>query len=78
MTDTDADSARALSYGQIYRRKEQQKKRKYNDRVMKIEQRTFTCLVYSTSGELGNEFQTFCRHLVNKITTAPATNMEKY
>ena len=29
---------------------------------------TLTPLMYSTSGELGNECQTFYRHLANKIT----------
>ena len=69
VTNTNADSARALSSSQIYRRHKQEKKRKYNDRVMNIEQGTFTPLVYSTSGGLGNECQTFYRHLANKIAT---------
>ena len=45
------------------------KERKYNDRVMNIEQGSFTPLVYFTSGGLGNECQTFYRHLANKIAT---------
>ena len=59
VTNTNADSARALSSGQIYRRHEQEKKRKYNDRVMNIEQGTFTPLAYSTSDGPGNECKTF-------------------
>ena len=66
VTNTNADSARALSSSQIYRRHEQEKKRKYNDRVMNNERGTFTPLVYSTSGGLGNECQTFYRHLAIK------------
>ena len=36
-----------------------EKKRKYNDRVMNTKQETFTPLVCSTSGGLGNKYQTF-------------------
>ena len=77
VTNTNADSARALSFNQIYRRHEQEKKRKYNDRVMNIEQGTFTPLVYSTSGGLGNGCQTFHRQLANKIATKTSDKYEK-
>ena len=70
-------NARALSSTQIYQRHEQEKKRKYNDRVMNIEQGTFTPLVYSTSGGLGNNCQTFCRQLANKIDTKTNDKYEK-
>ena len=36
---------------------------------MNVEQGTFTPLVYSTSGGLANECQTFYRQLANKIAT---------
>ena len=55
VTNTNADSARALSFSQNYRRHEQEKKRNSNDKVMNIEQGTFTHLVYFTTGGLGNE-----------------------
>ena len=77
VTNTNADSARALSSSHIYRRHEQEKKRKYNDRVMNIEQGTFTPLVYSTSGGLGNECHTFYRQLANKIATKTNDKYEK-
>ena len=77
VTNTNADSARALSSSQIYRCHEQEKKRKYNDRVMNIEQGTFTPLVCSTSGGLGNECETFCRQLANKIATKTNDKYEK-
>ena len=77
VTNTNAYSARALSSSQNYRRHEQEKKRKYNDRVMNIEQWTFTPLVYSTSDGLGNECQTFYRHLANKIATKTIDKYEK-
>ena len=44
---------------------------------MNIEQGTFTPLVYSTSGGLGNECQTFYRHLANKIATNTIDKYEK-
>ena len=78
VTNANADSARAISSSQIYRRHEQEKKRKYNDRVMNIEQGTFfTPPVYSTSGGLRNEYQTFYRHLANKIATKASDKYEK-
>ena len=44
---------------------------------MNIEQGTFTPLVCSTSGGLGNKCQTFCRQLANKIATKTNDKYEK-
>ena len=44
---------------------------------MNIEQGTFTLPVYSTSGGLGNECQTFYRQLANKIATKTSDKYEK-
>ena len=44
---------------------------------MNIGEGTFTPLVYSTSGGLGNECQTFYRHLANKIATKTSDKYEK-
>ena len=51
----NADSYRDLSPKQIYRIHENEKKRKYNSRVTEIEQDTFTPLVFTTTGGMGDE-----------------------
>ena len=52
----NADSYRDLSPKQIYRIYENEKKRKYNSRVTKIEQGTFTPLVFTTTGGMADEY----------------------
>ena len=51
----NADSYRDLSPKQIYRIHENEKKRKYNSRVIEIEQGTFTPLVFTTTGGMADE-----------------------
>ena len=53
---------------QMYHCHEQQKKRKYNARVLTIEKATFTPLVFSTTGGMGNEAAKFYNHLADKIS----------
>ena len=47
----------------LYRRFEQEKKRKYNGRVLEVEQGSFTPLVFSNSGGSGPECTKFLRRL---------------
>ena len=68
MTNTNADSARALTPTQIYRKHEMEKKRNYNNRVMDIEQATFTPLIFSCTGGMGNESTTFFKMLASKLS----------
>ena len=51
----NADSYRDRSPKQIYRIRENEKKRKYNSRVTGIEQGTFTPLVFTTTGGMSDE-----------------------
>ena len=46
----NADSYRDLTPKQIYKKHENEKKRQYAERVMEIEQGTFTPLVFTTTG----------------------------
>ena len=50
-----ADSFRDLNPKQIYKKHENEKKRKYAERLMEIEQGTFTPLVFTTTGGIANE-----------------------
>jgi hypothetical protein len=56
------------SITQMYRCHEQEKKRKYNARIVQIEKATFTPLVFSTTGGMGDEAAKFYNHLAEKIS----------
>ena len=51
----NADSYRDLELQQIYRNHENEKKRLYARRVLDIEQGTFTPLIFTSTGGMGNE-----------------------
>ena len=51
----NADSYKDLSPKQIYRQHENEKKRMYANRVMEVEQATFTPLVFTTTGGMAEE-----------------------
>ena len=65
----NADSYRDLSPKQIYRQHENEKKRKYATRVLEIEQGTFTPLVFSTAGGMGEECHRFHRRLAELLAS---------
>ena len=51
----NADSYRDLTPKEIYKKHENAKKKRYAERVMEIEQRTFTPLVFTTTGAMVDE-----------------------
>lgn len=51
----NAESYRDLEPQQIYRLHENEKKRQYSSRVLDIEHGTFTPLIFTTTGGMGNE-----------------------
>ena len=55
MCHPNADSYRDLTPKQIYEKHENEKKREYAERVMEIEQGTFTPLVFPTTGGMTDE-----------------------
>ena len=55
MSHPNADSCRDLTPKQIYKKHENEKKRQYAERVMEIEQETFTPLVFTTTGGKADE-----------------------
>ena len=55
MCHSNADSYRDLTPKQIYKKHENEKKRQYAERVMEIEQGTFTPLVFTTTGGMADE-----------------------
>ena len=55
MCHPNADSYRDLTPKQIWKKHENEKKRQYAERVMEIEQGTFTPLVFTTIGGMAYE-----------------------
>ena len=51
----NAESHRDLEPQQIYRLHENEKKRQYSSRVLDIEHGTFTSLIFTTTGGMGQE-----------------------
>ena len=49
----------------MFKEQEEEKKRKYQQRVLDVEMGSLTPLV--TNGRMGNEFQRFLKHLADKI-----------
>ena len=60
----NADSYKDLSPKQIYRQHENEKKRMYANRVMEVQQATFTLLVFTTAGGMAEE----CRRYHSRLT----------
>ena len=52
---------------EVFKEQEEEKKRKYQQRVLDVEMSSFTPLVFGTNGGMGNECQRFLKHLADKI-----------
>ncbi|CAH3168387.1 unnamed protein product [Porites lobata] len=52
---------------EVFKEQEEEKKRKYQQRVLDVEMGSFTPLVFGTNGGMGNECQRFLMHLADKI-----------
>ena len=65
----NAQSYRHSSISSPYRRHEQAKKREYGDRIReKVENGSFTPLVFATTGGMGWEATLFYKHLTDQIS----------
>ena len=67
MCHPNADSYKDLTPKQIYKKHENEKKRQYAERVMEIEQGTFTPLVFTTIGGMADECVTYHSRLAELI-----------
>ena len=61
--DLNAQRYRGLELQKCFKRNEMEKKKKYNERVLHIEHGTFTPLVFSTNGGMGDECAMFYKRL---------------
>ena len=57
----------------LFKKQEEKKKEKYNDRVIKVEHGTFTPVVLSTYSGFGRETSCFVSRLAEKITEKQGT-----
>ena len=76
MCHPNADSYRDLTPKQIYKKHENEKKRQYAERVMEIEQGTFTPLVYTTTCGMADEFVKYHIRLAEQIRREKVTQSQ--
>jgi len=75
VTNADAASQSNSTIKSVLKKHEQEKKRAYNQRVMQVEQGTFTPLVFTVAGSMGPECSIFHKNLAEKISNKTG---EKY
>ena len=68
VTNADAASQRNSTVKSVLKKHEQEKKREYNQRVMQVEQGTFTPLVFTVAGSMGPECSIFHKNLAEKLS----------
>ena len=73
----NADSYRDLELQQIYRNHEDEKKRLYARRVLDIEQGTFTSLIFTSTGGMGNESLQYHSRLAQLISIKKGEHYSK-
>ena len=69
VTNPDSASQVNSTIPAILRKHEEAKKREYNERVMQIEQGTFTPLVFTTTGSMGPECIAYHKALAERLST---------
>ena len=67
-----------ITNDKIYKKHDNEKKRKYNDRVINNEQGSFTPLVFSMNGSTSPECAIYRRFLVEKIYLKTEQGMIKH
>ena len=68
VTNADCESQENTSIKSVLRKHELEKKRSYNRRIMEVEHGTFTPLVFTTTGVMGQECSIFHKTLAEKIS----------
>ena len=75
ITHVNSVSSKNLSTAQQFRRHEEAKKREYLERVLEVENGSFTPLVFGTNGGMGSECAKFLQQLAAKMSEK---NNERY
>ena len=68
VTNADSASQRNASIRSVLKKHEAEKKRAYNERVMQIQQGTFTPLVFTVAGSMGPECLQYHKSLAEKLS----------
>ena len=68
VTHVNSRYKQGKSTATIFREQENEKNRKYNQRVLDVEMGTFTPLMFGTNGGMGVDCQNFLRTLANKLS----------
>ena len=63
-----------MTVPQAYRHHENLKKRAYNARVLQVEKGSFTPLIFSTTGGMGQEAERFVKRLAKKMSLKEQTS----
>ena len=69
VTNPSATTQAQTTIEKILEKHEKEKKRAYNERVMNVENGTFTPLVFTVLGGMGKENECYHKHLADKIAT---------
>ena len=77
VTNADAESQRSVDIKKVLSKHEKEKKRHYNNRIMNIEQGTFTPLIYTIHGGMGPECAAFHKNIAEKIAYKNMTTTQK-
>jgi hypothetical protein len=67
VTHVNSQCNQNKSTTEIFKEQENEKKRKYQQRVLDVEMGTFTPLVFGTNGGMGTECQLFLKNLAEKL-----------
>ena len=67
VTHVNSNCYQSKPTSEVFKEQGEEKKRKYQQRVLDVEMGSFTPLVFGTNGGMGNECQRFLKHLADKI-----------
>lgn len=77
VTNPGAATQSQKSIEKILQKHEREKKRAYNERIMNVEHGTFTPLVFTVLGGMGQENEKYHKHLADKIATKSEDDYSK-
>lgn len=69
ITHVNSASQKAKSTATIFRQHKETEKREYLQRVLEMQNGSFTPLVFGTNGGVGDECQRFLSHLSSRLAT---------
>ena len=74
VVNPNAESYTKVNTKKVFARAADEKKRVYGDRILNVEHGTFTPLIYSITGGMGQDAETFYKLLCSKLASKKVTN----